>query len=226
MTAEGERIFGATLAQSVGSSLIATGIARIVLYLYVRLSEQMQNRFEVITSAGITNVFRHRSVRMSRNIMTSDCGRLNVSTSSVSELSSFREDYSREFAEWSRRAKVRVLMLDPNFPTKAESIADYRDVEEGEGDKGEIRADVEAFERTVGDNPSIDHTRFEIRRMRSIPAINLLRIDNEIFWGPYLMAERSRNTPTLLVHRGGFMFDDLERHFEETWNAAALPTRD
>ena len=63
------------------------------------------------------------------------------------------------------QAKVRVLMLDPNFPTKAESIADYRDVEEG-GVKGEIRADVEAFERTVGDNPSIDHTRFEIRRMR------------------------------------------------------------
>jgi hypothetical protein len=40
MTAEGERIFGATLAQSVGSSLIATGIAGMVLYLYVKRLER------------------------------------------------------------------------------------------------------------------------------------------------------------------------------------------
>jgi len=219
MTTEGEKIFGATLAQSLGSGLLATGIAGMSLYLYVRLSEQTQNRLEVLTDAGIISVFRHRSVRIKSHYD----GRLRAAKRIDLiglGLSSFREDYARDFAEWSRRAKVRILVLDPNFPTKAHSLADYRDVEEL-GAKGKIRADVEAFQKAVDEDAGIDRMRFEVRRMRSIPAINLLRIDDEIFWGPYLMAERSRNTPTLLVHRGGFMFDDLERHFEQTWKAAA-----
>ncbi len=219
MTTEGQKIFGATLAQSLGSGLLATGITGMALYLYVRLSEQTHNRLEVITGAGISSVFPHRSVRIKEQYDRRLRSANRIDLIGLG-LSSFREDYAREFAEWSRRANVRILVLDPDFPTKAQSLASYRDLEEG-GTKGEIRADVEAFQKAVDNNAAIDRTRFEVRRMRSIPAINLLRIDDEIFWGPYLMTERSRNTPTLLVHRGGFMFDQLERHFEATWDAAA-----
>ena len=217
MTTEGEKLFGATLAQSLGSGLLATGIAGMVLYLYVRMSEQTQNRLEVITAAGITGVFRHRSVRIKEQYDERLRSAKRIDLIGLG-LSSFREDYARQFAEWSRRAKVRILVLDPDFPSRNHSLADCRDLEEG-GAKGEIRADVEAFLRAVAGNVDIDRARFEVRKMRSIPAINLLRIDDEIFWGPYLMAERSRNTPTLLV-RGGFMFDNLVQHFEETWKAA------
>lgn len=191
----------------------------MALYLYVRLSEQTQNRLEVITRAGISSVFPHRSVRIKEHYDRRLRSAKRIDLIGLG-LSSFREDYAREFAEWSRRAKVRILVLDPDFPTEAESLADYRDLEEG-GNKGEIRAAVEAFQRAVDNQAEIDRTRFELRRMRAVPVINLLRIDDEIFWGPYLMTERSRNTPTLLVHRGGFMFGHLERHFEATWDAAA-----
>lgn len=221
MTTEGENVFGKALAQSFGSGLVATGIAGMVLYLYVRMSEQTQNRLEVITAAGITGVFPHRSVRIKEHYDTRLRSAKRIDLIGLG-LSSFREDYARQFAEWSRTAKVRILVLDPDFPSRTHSLADYRDLEEG-GKRGEIRADVEAFLRAVAENGQIDPCRFEVRKMRTIPAINLLRIDHEIFWGPYLMAERSRNTPTLLV-RGGFMFDDLVRHFEETWAAAAPAT--
>lgn len=223
MTTEGEKMFGLALSQSLGSGLLATGIAGLVLYLYVRSTERLQRRLEVITEAGIASVFRHRSVRIKEqyDVRLHRAKRIDLIGLG---LSSFRDDYKRDFAEWSRRAKIRILLIDPEFPTKAQSLADFRDLEEG-GSKGEIRADVEAFEAEVRGNADIDQTRFQIRRMRSIPAINLLRIDDEIFWGPYLMAERSRNTPTLLVSRGGFMFGDLERHFEATWDAAAPAQR-
>jgi hypothetical protein len=220
MTTEGEKIFGATLAQSLGSGLLATGIAGMALYLYVRLSEQTQNRLEVLTDAGIISVFRHRSVRIKGHYDERLRAAKRIDLIGLG-LSSFREDYAREFAEWSRRANVRILVLDPDFPTKGHSLADYRDVEE-RGAKGKIRGDVEAFQKAVDEDAEINRARFQVRRMRSIPAINLLRIDDEIFWGPYLMAERSRNTPTLLIQRGGFMFDDFERHFEETWAAALV----
>lgn len=218
MTTEGERIIGAALAQSLGSGLLATGIAGMALYLYIRLTEQTQSRLEVLARAGISSVFPHRSVRIKEQYDRRLRSAKRIDLIGLG-LSSFREDYAREFAEWSRRAEVRILVLDPDFPTKAQSLADYRDIEEG-GAKGEIRAEIEAFQTAVQTDGDIDSTRFQVRRMRSIPAINLLRIDDEIFWGPYLMTERSRNSPTILVHRGGFMFDHLERHFEATWQAA------
>jgi hypothetical protein len=219
MTTEGEKVFGKSLGESVGSGLLATGIAGMVLFLYVRSSETLQNRLELILDAGFVNVFRHRSVRIKEHYDTRLHNAKQVDLIGLG-LSAFREDYAREFANWSHRAQVRILLIDPDFPSSQHSLADLRDLEEG-GKAGEIRSDVEVFEAEVRGNQDIDRGRFQIRRMRTIPAINLLRIDNEIFWGPYLMAERSRNTPTLLVRRGGFMFDDLERHFDATWKAAA-----
>ena len=218
MTSEGERLFGVTVGQSVGSGLLTTGIAGWSLYLYVRLTEHLQQRLEVITEAGVMNVFRHRSVRIREQYDYRLRKASHVDLIGLG-LSSFREDYAREFDQWSRRARVRILLIDPTFPTQAQSLADYRDLEEG-GTKGKIRSDVEAFEAEISRNTNIDRKRFEVRRMRTIPAINLLRIDNEIFWGPYLMSQPSRNTPTLLIHSGGFMFDDLLQHFEATWEAA------
>ena len=50
MTTEGENVFGATLGQSFGSGLLATGVAGMALYLYVRMSERTQDRLEVIYS--------------------------------------------------------------------------------------------------------------------------------------------------------------------------------
>ena len=218
MTTEGERAFGEALGESLGSGLLATGIAGLVLYLYVRATESVQKRLDIITEAGLINVFRHRSMRIKGEYDS------RLQTASRIDLiglglSSFREDYKAQFAEWSQKARIRIILLDPDFPSADHSLADLRDLEEG-GKRGEIRADVEAFIAEVSGNRKIDTTRLEIRTASIIPAINLLRIDDEIFWGPYLMAERSRNTPTLLVRRGGFLFESLENHFEATWSAA------
>jgi hypothetical protein len=57
--------------------------------------------------------------------------------------------------------------------------------------------------------------------MKALPAINLLRADHEIFWGPYLMGQQSRNTPTLIAQRGGFLFDALKAHFDALWERSA-----
>jgi hypothetical protein len=219
MTTEGAGLFGATWAQSVGSSLVATGIAGLVLYLYVKSTERLQQQLEVVTKAGIVGVFRHRSVRIKEQYDTRVAKAKQIDVIGLG-LSAFREDCARDFAEWSRRANVRILLIDPDFPTRTQSLADMRDVEEGMP-KGKIRTDVAAFEAEIAANPHIDTTRFQIRRMRTIPAINLFRMDGDILWGPYLMDQSSRNTPTIHATSGGFMFDELVRHFDETWKAAA-----
>ena len=219
MTSEGQRILGPVVGLSLGTGLIATGIAGLVLYLYVRSTFDLQDKLQIITDAGLTNVFRHRSMRIKPEYDRRLRKAKQIDLIGYG-LKAFREDYSQEFPDWSRRADVRILLTDPEFPSRQRSFADIRDAEENRL-VGETRESVLIFEQEVDELANLDRARFQIRRMPTIPAINLLRIDDEIFWGPYLMGEQSRNTPTLLVRRGGFMFDALSRHFDATWEASA-----
>ena len=109
-----------------------------------------------------------------------------------------------------------------DFPTPQHSLADQRDREEN-NPVGQVRLDVEAFEGAVSNLPGLNRDRFKVHRMRAIPAINMFRIDDDLFWGPYLMNQQSRNTPTLLAARGGFLFDMLQKHFDALW-AQSLPS--
>ncbi|WP_155352984.1 hypothetical protein [Acrocarpospora macrocephala] len=59
--------------------------------------------------------------------------------------------------------------------------------------------------------------RLEIRLYSCLPALHVCRIDNEIFWGPYIMGAQSRNTPTFLVSPAGVMFDILAEHYNQIW---------
>lgn len=112
-------------------------------------------------------------------------------------------------------------MIDPDFPSSVTSLADLRDVEE-KTQAGHIRADVEAFEAAVRQIRAINRSRFKIRRFRALPSVSLFRVDDVLFWGPYLVGQPSRNMPTLLVHRGGFLFDRLIAHFDEIWHSDQL----
>jgi hypothetical protein len=219
VTTEGQKLLGNVLGLSVGTSIIATGFAGLVLFLYVRSTDTLQDRIQIISEAGIINIFQHRSIRIKAEYDKRLSGAKAIDLIGYG-LTAFREDYLAEFTSWSERATVRILLIDPTFPTTKQSLADIRDLEE-KRPVGEIRQSVEQFEAAIAGLVKLNHARFQARRMRLIPAINLLRIDDEIFWGPYLMAEQSRNTPTLLVRRGGFMFEVLAKHFEAAWEASA-----
>jgi hypothetical protein len=209
---------GVGISEGIGASLVASGITGLVLFIYIRSSDTLRARLEVFARAGVLDVFPYRSVRIrpeyDRRLATAK----QIDLVGYG-LSHFRQDYEDNFPQWSQQARVRILLIDPDFPSKNTSLADQRDREERRP-VGETRHQVFAFEKAVAEMSGIDPKRFELRRMRAIPAINLLRIDDEIFWGPYLMEQQSRNTPTLLVAQGGFMFEALQAHFEALWREA------
>jgi hypothetical protein len=62
-----------------------------------------------------------------------------------------------------------------------------------------------------------------VRLYRSIPALNICRVDEELFWGPYLVGGPSRNNPTIIVKKGGIMFDRLMNHFNMVWEKWSKP---
>jgi hypothetical protein len=207
--------FGQGISEGIGGSLIAGGIAGVTLFLYVFTTEGLKSRIEAFTKAGLSKIFSGRSVLIREEYHTRLANARHIDLAGFG-LSAFREDYINDFVGWSHRADVRILLLDPDFPSRQHSLADQRDREEN-NPVGQIRRDVEAFERAVSNLGGLNRDRFKVHRMRCIPAINLFRIDDDVFWGPYLMQQQSRNTPTLLATRGGFLFDMLQKHFDALW---------
>lgn len=199
----------------VGGSLIAAGIAGEILFLYVASSQQTKDKLDLLSIAGLQRIFPTRSVSIRDEYHSRLRNAKEVDVLGFG-LSSFREDYGSKFAELSLKTSFRILLLDPDFPSPTESIATIRDREE-RNNSGDIKRDVEAFESAVRRAGPLVKANFLVRRLTALPSINIFRVDDEIFWGPYLIADQSRNMPTLLVRRGGFLYDQIKDHFEHLW---------
>jgi hypothetical protein len=199
----------------VGGSLVASGIAGEVLFLYIILSQETKDKLDLLTLTGLQRVFPTRSVSIRNEYHSRLHGAKEVDILGFG-LSSFRQDYGGRFEELSSRTRFRILLLDPDFPTADASIASIRDQEEG-NNQGDIRRDVEAFESIVRQAKNLNRENFQVKRLRALPSINVFRVDDDLFWGPYLIANQSRNMPTLLVRKGGFLYEEIKTHFEQLW---------
>jgi hypothetical protein len=199
----------------IGGSLIASGIAGEILFLYIAFSQDAKERLDLIRVAGLQRIFATRSISIRDEYHSRLRGAKEVDIIGFG-LSSFREDYGNKFHELASHTAFRILLLDPDFPSPDSSFASIRDREEG-NNQGDIKRDVEAFENIVRSSENLDRANFQVRRLRALPSINVFRVDDEIFWGPYLIANQSRNMPTLLVRKGGFLYDSIKGHFEQLW---------
>lgn len=170
-----------------------------------------------VAKSGIIKVFPSRQVTISNEYAT----RLASLHSHLDILGfglrAFREDHFSSYAKWKEHANIRVLLLDPNSPSPDLSFSAQRDKEEHNAE-GAIRTDVKTFLRVTA--PLRDR-RFQVRFYKCLPSINIFRIDDELFWGPYLIHEQSRNTPTILVGQG-MLFERIMAHFDRIWNDGAF----
>ncbi len=206
---------------SVGTSLVAAGITGWTVFLYIFLSRDVSARLRILSEFGLSNIFAARSVRIREEYDS----RLTDAREHIDVmgfgLRAFREDYFDHFARWREKAHVRILLLDPHFPHAA-PYASQRDVEERQT-VGTITQEVLDFVRAVTPimNSSGRHP-FEVRLYRCLPTMNIFRIDDEVFFGPYLLKQPSRNSPTILFRRGGILFDRIVGQFDAIWSDETL----
>src|SRR5436305_2439537 len=115
----------------IGSSLIAAGISGWVIFLYVFVSASIAERISLVESSGIKSVFTFRSVLI-REQYEKRLAKAKEGIDLVGfGLRALREDYADDFAKWATRAEVRILIIDPEFPSPQYSLATLRDREEG-----------------------------------------------------------------------------------------------
>jgi hypothetical protein len=207
-----------TIVVSIGTSVVATGVAGIVITGYVQLQLNKDGWIERLARFGFTDAFEGRSA----GIKSEYAKRLEKVHSNIDimgfGLRTLRQDFGDDFSRWQARAKVRILLLDPERPLASASYAAQRDTEE-QNTVGTIAEDVRQFIRSA--SPAMQGG-FEVRLYTCLPSVNLFRIDDEAFWGPYFVRQQSRNSPTFIVKRSGVMFPILLKHFEEIWNDNGL----
>lgn len=213
-------VVGGAVGVAIGSGLMATGIAGGVLVSYVVLSDELVQRYEVVSKFGIRGIFKGRSVSMREEYESRlDSARHKIDLLGFGQRA-FREDFGSSFESWvSRGVAIRILLLDPQFPAGNWQVSTQRDAEENNS-KGDIGRDVEGFLKATRELRS-QNQNFEVRLYRTLPSINVLRIDDELFWGPYLMGTPSRNSPTILVGRGS-VYDTMAEHFDTIWSDPSL----
>lgn len=214
-------ITGKVILVAIGTSLIAAGIVGWVVFTYVFASNRLSESLQIISDFGIIKAFEGRQVRIKAEydqLLGRAHERIDIMGFGLKAL---REDYLSEFPSWKQKANVRVLLIDPEYPNGEVPYAHQRDVEEADA-AGTIKQQVRLF---VSDTKAVTapsgSRSFEIRLYKCLPSVNIFRVDNEMFWGPYLVKQPSRNSPTFLI-RKAVLFDRLVEHFERIWTDDSL----
>jgi hypothetical protein len=177
----------------------------------------------VLRDFGLLQIFEGRSVTI-RPEYDERCERATEGIDVLGfGLSAFIQDHRQDFTRWKTRLNIRILAIDPDFPSQEYSFAAQRDVEEN-ASKGEIARDVQSLASTLMPllSKEGEAKTFEVRLYRCLPSINIFRIDDDVLWGPYFMREPSRNSITFLARRGGHLYARVVSHFNEIWNDPAL----
>jgi hypothetical protein len=203
--------------QGIAVALVGAGIAGYVVFGYVRLNTGSQERERLFASFGLAAAFSGRSVTMRAEYDD----RLRDASEAIDVLgfglSALRQDFGiDQLRSWAARCRVRVLLIDPEYPSRQNSIASIRDREEFDRE-GHIRDDVRTFVATMADLIHSPTGQFQVRLYQALPAVNIFRIDDDLFWGPYLIGQPSRNSPTFIVQRGGLLYKRMLDHFEVIW---------
>jgi hypothetical protein len=180
------QVGGNALWVAVGTSVAATGITGWVIFLWIRATDRSTEDRERLARVGIVTAFPARSVPIRSEYER----RFNASRGQIDYLGfglrALREDFLDQFPRWLQHTKIRVLLVDPTAPHTTATYVSQRDLEEGNA-HGSIESDVKAFLTAYLPIKQQFPDRFQVRLYSSIPALNICRIDDEIFWGPYFV---------------------------------------
>jgi hypothetical protein len=202
---------------AVGTSVSATGICGWAIFFWIRLSEEAAQGMNRIRQIGLIDAFPARSVPIRSEYES----RFNAARRGIDFLGfglrALREDFGSDFARWLEGIPIRILLVDPQAPHPGWHYVSQRDIEESNS-PGSIEQDVQQFLQFLTPIKNLYPDRLQVRLYSCLPALNVCRIDDEIFWGPYVLGVQSRNTPTFLTGRFGVLHNLLEAHYESVFS--------
>lgn len=207
-----------TKIEAIGSSLVAGGIAGIVMYwvTYIqrRKTTEEEKLLEKIKSFGIVDILPRRLTKTEADALFGNRAKKSLDVLGFS-LKTFYEDVKdgqlQKVAK--KNVKIRLLTVHPENTYCAQ-----RDYEESSL-LGTTKNEVIKLTRFV---EGLNNPNIEIKWYKSIPTTSFEMIDNEFMVvGPYLVGWQHRNTYSISIRKGA-LFDYYRIHFNKIWNDPKL----
>lgn len=195
---------------------------------YFHVSESQQDGVYLFGGRG------DKFLEMYDQSIESASSKLDIFALSLNRL---RRNHGRRLLELARTLRIRIALLDPQFPVPNEmaSLAAIREKEE-RGSQGDIRRSVAAWYYDVWRPYCEQHAVLPsdpegpglfMKLYRVLPTVNLFRADNRLFVGPYLVSVEDHKTPSMVFdaiphatrHVGTRLFETYQKHFDEIWNS-------
>jgi hypothetical protein len=195
----------------VGGSLVASGIAGLIMYWAICINrkkgEKEKQLLQALGRFGITSVLPRRLTKDEGHDLTGKARRA-VDILGFG-LGRFREDVSDGHLEKiARKVDVRILTVHPES-----QYCDQRDYEE-DRKVGSIEQDAVELAKFI---KSLNNPHVNLRWYKAIPTTHILRVDNTMLVGAYIIGLPSRTTFTLKLE-AGVLFDYYLKHFDKIWN--------
>lgn len=120
-------------------------------------------------------------------------------------------------------ARVRIILLDPKFPTDGMTLATLRDREENELLHDKILSEVHATLRSLPEEWSantdddLDSSKSGVRLAQLIPTMSYFRIDGTAYFAPLIHKRLGNETMHMEFEEEGDFFKLLADNFEALW---------
>ncbi|MFC1604989.1 hypothetical protein ACFL5F_08180 [Planctomycetota bacterium] len=205
------------ILQTIGASLIAGAIVAAAAFAGTLVTQSLQQDEELLRSVremGIVGYFSKRYLNDEYEKYSKNAHEFDLLGYG---LGRFRKDMRHQFEEWARTKTMRILVIHPNS-----SLTLQRDREENDR-IGKISD--EALEITADLTDIVYRKKIKvpiIKWYNSIPTVNIMRIDDVMYIGPYFMGKPSGASVTLKLERNTVLFSLFETHFNDIWNEEDL----
>lgn len=203
---------------SIGTSLAAAAIAGMFIFFYIKYADDLRVSVQMLVTLGLQQAFNVRGLKNTNEYKSRllKPNKKNIDILGYG-LGTFLEEHFNDFESWKNACDVRILLIDPEFPSTDKPLCNQRDIEEGklEGTlKNEVVNFIDKTKNIIGNG---NNGSFSIKYFKCIPNITIFRIDDEILWGPYFVNHLSRDTPMFIVKKGGILYEQIQSQFENIW---------
>lgn len=200
-----------TILLSIGCSIIAVVIINIVEYQII-LSEV--NTIKIVNSWKLVSIFETRAeMNIETNRLLQNASELDIAALGSRGLINFQGDIIKE--KLKKGLKIRFLV-----PRKDSDFISQREIDEG-ATAGEIKNNIDRLIEWVESTKrelSLNNDEIVVREYSSLPVDSIMRIDGNIFVGPFMIGKLSQLTMAYQYKKGGKGYQYYEDYFNRIWN--------
>ena len=203
--------------EAVGGSLVAGGIAGLVMYWAIHVQKKITTEeekiLEKIRHFGIVDILPRRLRKDELDSLFPFRAKKTWDILGFSLATFYGDVKNGVLQNAAKKVKIRVLVVHPESPYCAQ-----RDYEESLL-VGSAKAEVIRLTKFI---EGLHNPNIEIKWYKSIPTTSITMIDDkEMVAGPYMVGWEHRNTYSIRIKKG-VLFEYYRNHFNKIWNDPKL----